>query len=298
MRTVGDLIASSAKRLARARVVFGHGTDNATEEAAYLVLHALELPVARPERHLEKRVTPAQVRTALDLIALRIASRRPAAYLTGEAWLGPYRFYVDARTIVPRSYVAEWIRNDLATWIARPQHIRRALDLCTGSGCLAVLLAKALPNACIDATDISADALAVARRNVARHRLTSRVRLLEADLFDRLGRRRYDLIVANPPYVTARAMAHLPAEYRAEPAIALAGGRDGLDSVRRILAGAGRHLRPGGILVVEVGHARRRVERAFPDIAFTWIETSAGADAVFLLERARLPQPERSHASA
>ena len=283
MHTVGDLVALGARRLKRARIAFGHGTDNARDEAAYLVLHALGLRASSAARHFEKPVTSRQAREALAWIDLRIRSRRPAPYLTHEAWLGPYRFYVDERAIVPRSYLADWIRNDLSMWIAHPQRTRRILELCTGSGCLAVLLAKALPHARIDATDISGEALAVARRNIVRYRLTERVHLKQADLFAGLGRKRYDLIIANPPYVTARAMRRLPAEYRAEPAIALAGGPDGLDYVRRILAEASRHLRPGGLLVVESGHARKRVERAFPRIAFTWIATPVHDDAVFLL---------------
>ena len=283
MRTVGDLIALGARRLARARLTYGHGTDNARDESAYLVLHALGLPVVRAAHHRDSPVTSSQIREALALIDLRIRSRRPAAYLTREAWLGAHRFYVDERAIVPRSYLGAWIRDDLPTWIGQPQGVRHVLELCTGSGCLAVLLAKACAHARIDATDISADALAVARRNVARYRLSTRVRLKQADLFVGLGRKRYDLIVANPPYVTARAMRKLPAEYRAEPALALSGGRDGLDYVRRILADASLHLRPGGLLVVETGHARRRVERAFPRIAFTWVAAHAHDDAVFLL---------------
>jgi ribosomal protein L3 glutamine methyltransferase len=294
MRTVGDLIRFGARRLARAHLAFGHGTDNALDEAAYLVMHALALPVAQTARHLDTRVTLLQVRAALALLDRRACSHRPAAYLTREAWLGPYRFYVDERVIVPRSYLAEWIRDDLPSWVARPDAVADALELCTGSGALAVLLANSLPNARIDATDISPDALAVARRNVARYRLSRRVRLIRADLFAGLARKRYDLILANPPYVTSRAMARLPAEYRAEPQIALAGGRDGLDCVRRILARASRHLRRRGLLVVETGHARKRVERAFPDIAFTWVATRAGDDAVFLLDRDALAK----HAAA
>jgi len=297
VRTVRDLIRFGARRLGSAHLAFGHGTDNALDEAAYLVMHALGLPVARTERCLDTRITSKQIEAALDLLDLRIRSRRPAAYLTREAWLGPYRFYVDERVIVPRSYLAEWIRNDLTSWIAKPDAVEDALELCTGSGALAVLLARSLPRARIDATDISADALAVARRNVARYRLSNRVRLIRADLFAGLARKRYELIIANPPYVTAQAMARLPAEYRAEPAIALAGGRDGLDYVRRILAHAARHLRPGGLLVVEAGHARKRVERAFPDIVFTWVETSAGDDAVFLLDRDALAKHAAAAAS-
>lgn len=285
MRSVGDLITRAARRLRAARLVFGHGTDNALDEAAYLVLHALKLPIRSPGRALARAVTAREARTALALIDRRIRTRCPAAYLTREAWLGPHRFYVDERVIVPRSYLAQWIRDDLGTWIAQPQQVRNVLELCTGSGCLAVLLAKALPHARIDAGELSAGALAVARRNVARYRLGARIRLVQSDLFANLGRGRYDLIIANPPYVSARTMRRLPPEYRAEPALALAGGRDGLDYVRRILADAPRHLRPGGILVVETGHARARVERAFPRLPFTWVATGAADDAVFLLER-------------
>ncbi len=297
MRTVGDLVRRAARRLARARLSYGHGTDNARDEAAYLVAHALGLPVLHAARHLDSPITAGQARKALALVDLRIASRRPAAYLTREAWLGPHRFYVDERAIVPRSYLAAWIRDDLPAWIAHPERTRHVLELCTGSGCLAVLLAKALPRARIDATDISADALAVAKRNVARYRLNARVHLKQADLFTGLGRRRYGLIVANPPYVTAHAMRRLPAEYRAEPALALAGGRDGLDYVRRILAEAGRHLSPEGLLVVEAGHARARIERAFPGIAFTWVVTHAHDDAVFLLDRDALARHAQSASS-
>ena len=298
MRTAGDLIRFGARRLARARLAFGHGTDNALDEAAYLVMYALRLPAAQTAHHLNTRVTPEQVRSALALLDLRVRTRRPAAYLTREAWLGPYRFYVDERVIVPRSYLAEWIRNDLPSWIARPDAVGDALELCTGSGALAVLLAKSLAHARIDATDVSAAALAVARRNVNRYRLKHRIRLIRADLFAGLARKRYDLIIANPPYVTAHVMARLPAEYRAEPEIALSGGRDGLDYVRRILARASRHLRAGGLLVVEAGHARRRVERAFPAIAFTWVATSAGDDAVFLLDRDALVKHAAATASS
>ena len=210
-------------------------------------------------------------------------TRKPLAYLIHEAWLGDQRFYVDERVVVPRSFIAELLRGRLSPWISRP--VRRALDLCTGSGCLAILLALTFPKATIDATDISSAALAVARKNVKAYRLSRRVRLTQADLFSRLEGRQYDLIVSNPPYVSAAAMRKLPPEYCREPRIALAGGTDGLAFVRRILTGAAEHLRPGGLLVVEVGHNRRRVERAFPHIPFIWPETSAGDDCVFLVYR-------------
>ena len=292
VQSVRDLICCGVARLVDADLAYGHGTDNALDEATYLVLRALNLPVAQPSDHLEERVTAEQVRAAHKVLERRARERCPAAYITREAWLGPHRFYVDERVIVPRSYLAEWIRTDLGVWIPQPERVEHVLDLCTGSGCLAVLLAKVLSRAQIDATDISEPALAVAQRNLARYRLTKRVRLIQSDLFKSLGRKRYDLIVANPPYVTARAMARLPQEYRHEPKLALAGGRDGMDFLRRILAQAPRHLRRRGTLVMEIGHARRRVERAFPRTPFTWLETSAGDDAIFLLHRDEIPQGE------
>ncbi|MGH8662405.1 MAG: 50S ribosomal protein L3 N(5)-glutamine methyltransferase, partial [Burkholderiales bacterium] len=233
-------------------------------------------------------VGPRAARRALALIERRIRSRKPAAYLTGEAWLGGFRFRVDERAVVPRSHIAGLLRGSLTPWIRERRTIRTALDLCTGSGCLAVLLAHRFPRARIDATDISSAALALARVNVGRYRLGRRIRLFRSDLFSASGGKRYDLIVSNPPYVTASAMRRLPREYRHEPRRALAGGRDGLDVVRRILLGAAAHLNPRGLLVVEVGAGRTRLERAFPRVPFIWPETAAG-DSVFVLEREQLP---------
>jgi ribosomal protein L3 glutamine methyltransferase len=212
-----------------------------------------------------------------------VRTRRPLAYLIREAWLGDHRFYVDERAVVPRSYIAELLRERLEPWISRP--VSRALDLCTGSGCLAILLALTFPRAIVDATDISRPALAVARRNIGAYRLKGRVKPTRADLFSGVRSGPYDLIVANPPYVRAAAMRALPREYRHEPRLALAGGPDGLSLVRRILQGAAEFLRPRGLLVVEIGHNRARLERAFPRVPFVWPETSAGYDCVFLLRR-------------
>jgi len=219
-----------------------------------------------------------------------VRTRRPLAYLIKEAWLGDQRFYVDERAIVPRSYVAELLRDRLAPWVRRPAGVRRALDLCTGSGCLAILLALAFPLAVVRATDISRPALAVARQNVRSYRLNRRVKLVHADLFAGLSPERFDLIVANPPYVDAPALRKLPAEYRHEPRLALAGGRDGLNVVRRSLRDAVDFLRPGGLLIVEIGHHRSRLERAFPRVPFVWPQTSAGFDCVFVLTREDLPR--------
>jgi ribosomal protein L3 glutamine methyltransferase len=283
--TVRDLIDDAYARFKRARLAFGHGSTNARDEAAYLVLHALKLPPDRLTPFLARKITAAEHRRAVSLIDERIRSRTPAAYLTHEAWLGDYRFYVDERVIVPRSFIAELLRERLAPWITKPPRIRCALDLCTGSGCLAIILAKTFAAARVDAIDISHDALAVAKRNVATYRLQGRVRLLQSDLFSALRGERYDLIVANPPYVSARTLRVLPREYRHEPRLALAGGRDGFDLVRVILRTAAAHLTEHGMLVVEVGHNRRRLEAAFPRLPFVWPQTSGGDDCVFMLER-------------
>jgi ribosomal protein L3 glutamine methyltransferase len=232
-----------------------------------------------------RRVSPHDARRVLALFGRRIRSRKPASYLTREAWLGDFSFYVDERVLVPRSHIAGLLRENLAPWISHPRSVTAALDLCTGSGCLAVLLAHCFPRAKIDATDISPAALAVAGINRKRHQLGNRVRLVESDLFSALGGEIYDLIVCNPPYVTTRSMQRLPREYRHEPRAALAGGRDGLDVVQRILAAASRYLNPRGLLVVEVGAGRHTLEKAWPRLPFTWLDEDGG---VFLLSREQL----------
>lgn len=294
--TLRAVLAHAARRLKAARVSYGHGTTNAFDEAAWLTLHALKLPLDELEPHLDRVLNAAEAQRVEALVGERIRTRKPAAYLTHEAWLGDYPFYVDQRVLVPRSYIAELMRERLSPWLVAPERVASALDLCTGSGCLAILLALAFPRAHVDAADISSDALEVARRNVARYRLSRRVSLVASDLYSALARRRYDLIVSNPPYVSDAAMRALPAEYTREPALALAGGRDGLDRVRTIAARAPAHLNPGGLLIVEVGHNRARVERAFPRLPFIWPETSGGDDCVFVLTREALPA--RSEARA
>jgi ribosomal protein L3 glutamine methyltransferase len=250
----------------------------------------LHLPHDGLAQSLAYELAPRERRSAARLIEERISTRRPLAYLLKEAWLGEHRFYVDERVIVPRSFIAELLRDRLAPWVPRPEQARRALDLCTGSGCLAVLLALTFPRISVDATDVSRPALAVARRNLRTYRLEERVKLARADLFGDLEPGCYDLILANPPYVGAAAMRRLPPEYRREPRLALEAGRDGLEFVRRILLTARDFLRPRGLLVVEIGHNRRGLERAFPRLPFTWPETSAGYDCVFLLSREDLPE--------
>jgi ribosomal protein L3 glutamine methyltransferase len=285
---LGEIIAQGDKRFRAARLSHGHGLINAYDEAAYLALHALGLPPEPLAPHLGLQPTAAQARKIAALFSRRVRERRPAAYLTREAWLGDFRFYVDERVIVPRSYIAELLRENLAPWIPRAHRVRAALDLCTGSGCLAIMLAHSFPQACIAATDVSIAALQVARRNVADYRLRTRIRLVRSDLYASLARRRYDLIVANPPYVRAAAMRRLPREYRREPRQALAGGKDGLDFARAIVAGAPAHLKPGGMLVLEVGHNRPRLERSFPRTPFVWPYTSGGDDCVAIVSREAL----------
>lgn len=284
---MGGLVRYGARRFRAARLAFGHGTSNALDEAAYLTLHTLGLPLDASARTLARRVKPRVAARVLKLYKRRIRERKPAAYLTREAWLGECRFYVDERVVVPRSHIVELLRADLAPWIPDPGRVKTALDLCTGSGCLAILLAHNFPRAVIDATDISPAALAVARINVRRYRLGGRIRLIKSDLFSALRGKHYDLVICNPPYVTARSMRRLSREYRHEPRIALAGGADGLDAVRRILDAAPEHLNPRGPLVVEVGANRKAVEKAFPRLPFTWLDTSGGGD-VFLLTREQL----------
>lgn len=287
-RTVSDWWHDVARRFRLAGLVYGHGTSNARDEAAWLVGHTLRLQFDNFEGAPDRSVDAAATRRIEALVARRITTREPLAYLLREAWLQGHRFYVDPRVIVPRSHIAELLPAGLTPWLARAP--RRILDLCTGSGCLAILAALAFPRARVDASDISAAALAVARRNVASYRLGRRVRLVRSDCFAALGEARYDLILCNPPYVSDRDMRRLPQEYRHEPALALASGRDGLDFVRRLLAEVRGRLTDDGVLVVEVGAGRRVVERAFPDATLTWLATAGGTGLVFLATAADLPR--------
>ncbi len=286
--TARQLIAAAAKRFRSARLAYGHGTLNADDEAAWLTVHALGCTFEELPARIDQPVTSAAHQKALQLFERRIAERIPAAYLTREAWLGEHRFYVDERVIVPRSYIAELLRDHLKPWLSPRRPPQKILDLCTGSGCLAIVAAHTYAKAQVDAVDLSVAALVVAKRNVREHKLGNRVHLLRSDLFNALQGRRYDLILTNPPYVGVSAMRALPAEFRHEPEMALAGGRDGLDLVRRILDEAPMHLKPGGWLVMEVGHYRPRVERAFPLLPFIWAETSGGDDCVLILQREAL----------
>ena len=282
--TLAATVDAAATRLADAGVSFGHGTTNARDEAAWLVLWCLGLPLDALDDRADQPVTPADQARIDHLINQRISTRQPAAYLTGEAWLQGVPFTVDARAIVPRSLIAEVIADGVVdAWLS--DQTRRVLDLCTGNGSLAVLAAMAWPEVQVDASDLSADALAVARLNVDRHGLADRITLHQGDGLAALPGRRYDLIVCNPPYVNSQSMAELPAEYRAEPALALAGGDDGMDFIRGLLRDAPGHLTEYGVLVLEIGHERDHFEAAFPTLDVVWLPTSAGDDQVLLVSR-------------
>ena len=271
----------------RARVYFGHGTDNARDEAVALVLHVMKIPHDAPVKVLTRRVSTAQRELFETLLERRLAERVPLAYLTHESWFAGLPIYVDQRVLIPRSAIAELIERRFAPWIS-PARVKNVLDMGTGSGCIALACAKAFARARVDAVDIDADALAVAAINRRRLRLTRRVELIESDHFSALSGRSYDIIVSNPPYVGAREMRGLPREYGHEPRLALASGREGLDSVAIILREARSFLRPQGLLVVEVGNTERILARAFPKLPFTWLDFERGGGGVFLLTREQL----------
>jgi ribosomal protein L3 glutamine methyltransferase len=290
LKTVRDCLRFGISRFNEAQVFFGHGSDNAYDEAAYLILHTLHLPLDQLDPFLDAALTQSEVQAILNVFAQRVEKRVPAAYLTNEAWLVGHRFYVDERVIVPRSFIAELLDDQLVPWIDDPEGVTRVLDMCTGSGCLAILAALAFPNAEVDGVDISTDALEVAKRNIADYALPERVNPIRSNLFEKLGDTKYDLIISNPPYVDAPSMAALPPEYRHEPQLALAGGESGLDITRTILKEAAAHLVPGGVLAVEIGHNRAALEEAYPDLPFTWLNVAAGDDFVFLLHREDLAE--------
>ncbi|MFM0169535.1 50S ribosomal protein L3 N(5)-glutamine methyltransferase [Paraburkholderia sediminicola] len=287
--TVRDLLRFAVSRFNQANLSFGHGSANAYDEAVYLVLHTLHLPLDLLDPFLDARLTAAEIDAVLNVIERRATERVPAAYITQEAWMHGFRFHVDERVIVPRSFIGELLQDGLQPYVEDPEQVSAVLELCTGSGCLAILAAHAFQNADIDAVDLSAPALEVAARNVSDYKLDDRVALFEGDLYAPLAERRYDVIISNPPYVNAASMQELPAEYKHEPDMALAGGVDGMDIVRRIIAEARNWLTDEGVLVVEIGNERAHVEAAFGGLDLVWLSTSAGDDNVFLIQAADLP---------
>lgn len=286
--TARDILRFAVSRFNEANLFFGHGSATAFDEAVYLILHTLHLPLDNLDPFVDATLTRAECNKVLKIIERRVKERLPAAYLTHEAWLGPHRFYVDSNVIVPRSFIAELLRENLHPWILVPDRVKHVLDLCTGSGCLAILAALSFPGAVVDAVDLSADALKVAARNVNDYELNERVQLVESDMFTNLKGRKYDVIISNPPYVTAASMAALPQEYLHEPRMALASGKDGLDHVRIIMEAAPRFLNKNGLLIIEAGFNREGVEEAFSGLPLTWVETSVGGEVVFLVTREEL----------
>jgi ribosomal protein L3 glutamine methyltransferase len=280
--TLRDFVRWGASRFNEAQLHFGHGTDNALDEALVLVLHALHLPPDLPVAYLGARLTPSERQAVVGLLRRRLEECVPAAYLTHRAWFAGLELYVDERVLVPRSPFAELIGKGFAPWVDAGR-VHRLLDLCTGSGCIGIAAAMHLPEAQVDLTDVSEPALAVARRNVRDFGLEQRVRVIRSDLFAGLAGQRYDLILCNPPYVAEEELAALPMEYQREPSLGLAGGRDGLDLVRRILRAAGRHLEPGGAIILEVGSSAAALQEMYPEVAFLWLEFEHGGEGVLLL---------------
>lgn len=284
LKTIQDFFRYAVSQFNQAELFFGHGNDNAYDEAAYLILHTLHLPLDTLEPFLQARLLTDEKVRLLQLIHRRVEERIPVSYLTHQAWQGEYEFYVDERVIVPRSFIYELLGEPLKPWIEYEELIHNALDLCTGSGALAIQMAHVYPEATIDAVDISLDALEVAGINVEAYGLEDRIHLIHTDLFTGLEKT-YDLIVSNPPYVDAESVAELPEEYLHEPELALGSGIDGLDITRQIIQQAAKYLNPQGVLLVEIGHNRDVLEQAFPELPFTWLNTSGGDGFVFLLTR-------------
>lgn len=287
LKTVRDFLRFAISRFNEAQLSFGHGSDNAHDEAAYLILHTLHLPLDTLEPYLDAVLLPHERTQLLEKLHRRVIDREPVAYITHQAWQGDYDFYVDERVLVPRSFIYELLGEPLSPWIEYPELVHRALDLCTGSGCLAIQLADHYPAAEVDAVDISLDALEVAAYNVQDYGFEDRINLIHTDLFEGLEGT-YDLIISNPPYVDAQSVADLPEEYLHEPEIALGSGEDGLDATRQILLHAAKYLNPKGVLLVEIGHNRDVLEAQYPELPFIWLETSGGDGFVFLLTREQL----------
>jgi len=286
--TIRDWLRFTVSQFEESGIFFGHGADNSYDEAVWLILSALHLPHDTLDNFLDAVITESERKHLVNLIEQRITNRTPTAYLLREAWLRGYKFYVDERVIVPRSFIAELLEDGFQPWVEYPELVTNAVDICTGSGCLGVLLADAFPDAQIDVVDISPDAIAVANINIANYGLQERITAIESDMFTALAGKQYDVIISNPPYVDAPSMAQLPAEYRNEPQIALGSGLAGLDHTHTILREAKHYLNDHGILVVEIGHNRDALLEAYPNLPFTWLQTSSGNQFVFLLTKEQL----------
>ena len=286
--TIRDWIRFAVSQFEASDVFYGHGTDNAYDEAVWLIMSALHLPMDTLNNFLDSRLTTSERNKLADLIEQRITKHTPTAYLVKEAWLQGLKFYVDERVLIPRSFIAELLNNDLSSWIEFPEMIESAADICTGSGCLGILLASVFPNAAIDVVDISQDAIDVANINISNYGLETQVTAIKSDMFSALKGKKYDVIISNPPYVDAPSMAALPLEYQNEPQLALGSGIAGLDHTHTILREAANHLNDDGVLIVEIGHNREALEAAYPNIIFNWLETTSGNEFVFLLTKSQL----------
>ena len=289
LSTICDFTRWAMTEMTKNDVSLGHGTADYWEEASVLVMRTLGLPFEKLEAFWNAKLTPSEIEEVTENIERRVKDKVPLAYLIHEGWLSQQCFYVDERVLIPRSYIAELLKDELAPWVSNPDNVTSVLDLCTGSACLGIIAAEVFPNAKVDCVDISKDALEVAKINVQRYGMQDRIELIESDLFNNLGDRQYDVIISNPPYVTQEAMDNLPGEYRHEPALALGAGDDGLDIVRRLMTDSKAHLTNRGVLVVEVGDGRQACEAAYPKVPFTWLATENEDAMVYLLRKDELP---------
>jgi len=288
LQTIRDWLRYAVSQFEASDIFYGHGTDNAYDEAVWLIMSALHLPMDTLNNFLDARLTASERSKLASFIDQRITQHTPTAYLLKEAWLQGLKFYVDERVLIPRSFIAELLNTDLSPWVEFPEMIESAADICTGSGCLGVLLASVFPNAAVDVIDISQDAIDVANINIANYGLDAQVTAIKSDMFSALTGKKYDIIISNPPYVDAPSMAALPAEYQNEPQLALGSGVAGLDHTHTILRESANYLNDDGILIVEIGHNRDALEAAYPNIIFNWLEVSSGTEFVFLLTKSQL----------
>jgi len=288
LHTIRDWLRFAVSQFENSDIFYGHGTDNSYDEAVWLIMSALHLPMETLNNFIDARLTKPERDKLAQFIEQRITKHTPTAYLLKEAWLQGFKFYVDERVLIPRSFIAELLANDLSPWVEFPEMIESAADICTGSGCLGVLLANSFPNAAIDVVDISQDAIDVCNINIAKYGLENQITAIKSDMFSALAGKKYDIIISNPPYVDAPSMAALPAEYQNEPQLALGSGTAGLDHTHTLLREAASYLNDDGLLIVEIGHNREALEAAYPNTIFNWLETSSGNASVFLLTKEQL----------